>query len=460
MKISAVVLAAGLGTRMKSNKPKVLHEILGKPMIMHIVDTLMLCKPEKLTVVVNPTSTEIKDTLKDYKIQFAVQREQKGTAHALKTALPTLKNFDGDVFVISGDTPLIEYETISCFYSLHKSSKSDISILSFIKEGEHSYGRIIRDAQGAVNAIIEANDIEDADRNVKEVNSGIYFIKTSALELLKYVKPNAIKGEYYLTDIVSIAVSKKLTVSAFAITTEAEAMGVNTPADLHLATQYLRDRIVDTLQEQGVFFMDKKRVMIGRDVQIAKDTIIYPDVMILGKTEIAQGCKIYPGCRIVSSKFAQDVIVLDHCVIEDAVIESNAKVGPFAHIRPGSHICRKAKIGNFVELKKTVMGEASKASHLSYLGDAVIGREVNIGAGTITCNYDGFNKYKTVIEDYVFIGSDTQLVAPVKVHAGAYVGAGSTITEDVPSDALAISRQPQRNIEGWAKARKKQQKSN
>jgi bifunctional UDP-N-acetylglucosamine pyrophosphorylase/glucosamine-1-phosphate N-acetyltransferase len=455
-----VILAAGLGTRMKSAVPKVLHAINGKAMICHVVDAVRALKPDKIVVVVSPGSDQIQDALKDDRITFAIQREPKGTADALKAAAEKLTAKTGTVLVLSGDTPLVRHSTLQKLLTTHKRKKEDLSILSFMVEGDHAYGRIMREG-GSVISIVENRDADQEQKKIKEVNSGVYALESSVLKLLKQIEVNPGKGEYYLTDIASIAARNGFRVGSHVLGDETELTGINTRKELCMAGLSLRDRTVSKWLERGVSFVDMKTVFLDPNVEIGMDTIIYPNVIIEGQSAIGKGCVIYPNTRIVDSTVGNGVTIKDSTVIESSIIKDAATIGPFAHLRPDSVIGASAKIGNFVEIKKSVIGNGAKASHLSYLGDAEIGDNVNIGAGTITCNYDGVNKSKTIIEEDCFIGSDTQLVAPVKVGKGAYVGAGSTITKDVPPLALAVSRAPQRNFDGWAKVKscKKNHKS-
>ncbi|NWF98421.1 MAG: bifunctional UDP-N-acetylglucosamine diphosphorylase/glucosamine-1-phosphate N-acetyltransferase GlmU [Nitrospirae bacterium] len=462
MRISAVVLAAGLGTRMKSNIPKVLHKILGKPMIQYIIDTIKSIKPEKLIVVAGKNIKELKEAVswQNDIIIFVKQTVPKGTGDAALKALPQLKGFTGTVLIVNGDTPLITKSTILNFLALHKKRKNQVSVLSFESKEPSSYGRILRDEKGRVISIVEQRDASEEQKKIKEVNSGIYAIENNALNLLKKIPLNTSKGEYYLTDIIGIAKSKGFKTDAICIGLEEELTGVNTREELNLAANTMRYRIIKKFLESGVTFIDFGSTFISPSAQIGHGTTIYPNVIIEGFTTIGEGCTIYPNVRIVDSEIKDKAIIKDSTLIESSIIKSNAIIGPFAHIRPGSVICENAKIGNFVEVKKSIIGQGTKASHLSYLGDAKIGNDVNIGAGTITCNYDGKNKYITTIEDNVFIGSDTQLVAPVKIGKGAFVGAGSTITVNVPPDSLALSRVEQKNIEGWALKRRLKEKRN
>lgn len=446
--LATVILAAGLGKRMKSDIPKVLHNILGKPMIQYVADSIKRLGSKNNIIVIGTHTEGIKDTLADYPVRFITQEKPLGTGDALKRATELLEGFEGTVLVLNGDTPLIETSTLRRFLKMHDRKKDDISLISFMAGGEHSYGRIVREG-GKVVSIIEDKDATAEQKKIREVNSGIYAIDSKVLGLLKEIKINRRKGEYYLTDIVGIAVKKGYRVGAYILGSEAELTGINTRRELGSACLYMRDRIIERLIDKGVSIIDKNSVFIYPDVKIGRDTIIYPNVFIEGKTIIGRGCRIFPNTRLIDSRLGNGVTIKDSTVIESSVVKDNSTIGPFAHLRPGSVIGNSCKIGNFVEVKKSSIGRWTKASHLSYLGDAEIGSNVNIGAGTITCNYDGRQKHKTIIENGVFIGSDTQLVAPVKIGKGAYIGAGSTITEDVPSRSLALSRVRQRNINGW-----------
>ncbi|MCL0085575.1 bifunctional UDP-N-acetylglucosamine diphosphorylase/glucosamine-1-phosphate N-acetyltransferase GlmU [Thermodesulfovibrionales bacterium] len=457
MSLAVVILAAGLGTRMKSSTPKVLHKICERPIIQYVVDSIKPLKPGKIIVVVGPNSEGIKNALAGYSVVFAIQKNPLGTGNAFKVAAKELKRFKGTILVLSGDTPLISASTLQRLLDLHRQGGEDISINSFIGEGDHCYGRIIRN-EGEVEAIIEDRDADEEQKKIKEVNGGIYAIKSHILNLLKEIKINKGKGEYYLVDIVGIAVNKSYRVAAHIIGSESELTGVNTRKDLYKVSRYLRDRVVERWLQDGVSFIDSASVFIHPEVKIGMDTVIYPNVYLEGETIIGDNCTIYPNTRIVSSEICNSVVIKDSTVIESSIIKDRAVIGPFAHIRAGSIIGSSSKIGNFVEIKKSVIGDGTKASHLSYLGDAEIGENVNIGAGSITCNYDGQEKHKTIIEEGAFIGSGTQLVAPVRVERGAYIGAGSTITEDVPSLSLAISRAEQRNVKNWAAKRRPKDK--
>jgi len=453
--VDVVILAAGLGTRMKSSLPKILHKIFDKPIIEYVIELAKSINPKNVIVVINPNLKEVEDYLSKYDVKVVFQSEPKGTAHALLSALPEL--ISSKVLILNGDTPLIRKETLLRFCEIFDKNNHDLSILSFYPKREHSYGRILRDEKGKVKKIVEITDLMEEDKKGEEANSGVYLLKRELCELVRDIKENPRKGEFYLTDIVEISVGRHYQIEAYPLAEEDELIGINTRAELSLATKYLRDRIVNEWMIKGVTFYDPSSVWISPSVTIGEDTIIYPQVYLEGETSIGKNCKLYPSVRLKNCIIEDNVEIKDCTVIENSQVNKGAKVGPFAHIRPETTIGRDCRIGNFVEVKKSVIGDGSKAAHLAYLGDAIVGKNVNIGAGTITCNYDGKKKHQTVIEDNVFIGSDTQLVAPVIIHKGAYVGAGSTITKEVPEDALAISRTPQKNIEGWAK-RKREKK--
>jgi len=456
MNVACIVLAAGLGTRMNSSLPKVLHTLHGRPLLQYVIDTLKQLKPQKIITVVGKQSEHIRRSIDGPgTLSYVEQREPKGTGDALLQAVPSLRRFHGTVLVVNGDSPLLSAGTIRKFLAKHRKKKNDISLLSFTATDPGSYGRVLRDGQGKVMSIVEDRDATAAQRQIREVNSGVYSMEPKALRLLKEIKINKAKGEYYLTDIVHIARDKGMMIDAFYTDSEDEFLGINTRRELDQAAQLMKWRITEQWRNQGVQFIDAASAFISAKSFIGKGTIIYPHVHIEGATKIGRGCSIFPNARILDSTIEDGAIIKDSTLIERSVIKKNATVGPFAHIRPGCTIGEHAKIGNFVEVKNSWIGPHTKASHLSYLGDAQIGRGVNIGAGTITCNYDGYHKHVTSIEDDVFIGSNSQLIAPVTIARGAIVGAGSTITGDVPPYALALSRVKQTNIENWALRRQK-----
>ncbi|MDA8238995.1 MAG: bifunctional UDP-N-acetylglucosamine diphosphorylase/glucosamine-1-phosphate N-acetyltransferase GlmU [Nitrospiraceae bacterium] len=454
MSTACVVLAAGLGKRMRSDVPKVLHPVCGITMIECVLSAAKRFRPEKIVVVAGKHIDVIRKSLGNNEVAFALQKEAKGTGHALLCARSELGDFRGTVLVLNGDTPLICHDTIRQLLRLHRKERNGLSVLSFEAANPQDYGRVVRDETGRVTSIVEDRDTDEQQKKMREVNSGVYAIDSRILYLLDRIRRNRAKGEYYLTDIVAEAYRGGVKAAAYCIGAEEDFLGVNTREELSRASMLMRKRLVKKWAGKGVSFLDADSVFIHAGVTIGRDAIIYPNVHLEGNTKIGRGTTVFPHVRIVGSEIGSGVVIKDSTLVEESKIRNGASVGPFAHVRPGCEVGPGAKIGNFVELKKAVIGRKSKASHLSYLGDATIGRGVNIGAGTITCNYDGDKKYSTVLGDGVFVGSDTQLVAPVKVGRGAYIGAGSTITKDVPAGALAISRTAQKNVEGWVKKRK------
>ena len=446
--LACVVLAAGLGTRMKSSVPKVLHGLFGSPVLQYTLNALHGLRPERIVVVTGRNAKEISEAVEaPASTVFAVQQEQRGTAHALSAALPALKSLkkSATVLVVNGDTPLITTATLKKFVARHRRSGKDLSLISFMTDDPGAYGRIIRDSDGA--RIVEHPDATEEELCVNEVNSGVYALEPRAMALLKVIGLNKKKKEFYLTDIMGLAASRKgFSSGVYCLGAESEFMGINTREDLAVAIEAIRVRSIIKWLGRGVTFIDPLSVFIGPEVRIGRDTVLYPNVHLEGTTRIATGCTVYPNTRIVDSTIKKGAVIKDTTLIEESTVGAGAAVGPFAHIRPGSNIGPGAKVGNFVEIKKSDLGRGTKAMHLSYIGDATVGSNVNIGAGTITCNYDGRKKSRTMIEDNVFIGSDTQLVAPVRVGKGSYVGAGTTLTRDVPADSLAVSRARQKNI--------------
>jgi len=448
--LAVVVLAAGLGTRMKSSLVKVLHPVAGRPMLLHTLDAVMSLKPDKVVAVLGHQADAVAKILPEG-VTTALQKEQLGTAHAALTGLSKLKGFDGTLMVVSGDTPLLGADTFKRLVARHRSAKADVTILTARLADPTGYGRIIR-GKGGVLGIVEQKDASAAERAITEINTGTYCFEAGALRAaLKKVGSENAQKEFYLTDVAAIVSGKGGKVIGVETDRPDEALGINSRVDLANAEKTVRRRINTRLMESGVTVLDPDTTYIGAGVMIGRDTVVHPGNHITGNTVIGTGCVLMPGNIITDSTLKDGVVVKGYSTVSESCVDEGASIGPFAHLRPGSRVGKDARVGNFVELKKTLMAEGAKASHLSYLGDAVIGRDVNIGAGTITCNYDGFDKYQTVIEDGVFVGSDTQLVAPVKVGRGAVIAAGSTITADVPGDALAISRVPQTNKPGWAR---------
>jgi bifunctional UDP-N-acetylglucosamine pyrophosphorylase/glucosamine-1-phosphate N-acetyltransferase len=450
-----VILAAGQGTRMKSRLPKVLHPIAGQPMVEHVLRTARTINPETVTLVVGHEAEAVRTRLASHSdLQFVVQQPQLGTAHALQQAEPALQGRTGTLVLLSGDVPLLSSATLRRLLETHNTANAAATVVTAMVERPYGYGRIVR-AGGQVARIVEERDASPSERAIKEINSGIYAFDLAPLwEALRGIASKNAQGEFYLTDLVAIYHRKKLPVEALVLASVDETRGVNSRSELAEVSRIVRQTKNEELMAAGVTLVDPATTYIEQDVTVGPDTVIHPGVILEGQTRIGAACEIHANVRIVDSELADRVTVNNFCLIVGTRVADGASVGPFAHLRPETVVGERARIGNFVELKKTTLGPGSKANHLAYLGDATIGANVNVGAGTITCNYDGERKHQTVIEDGAFIGSDTQLIAPVKVGKGAYVGAGSSITEDVPAGALGIARGRQTNVEGWVDRKK------
>ena len=455
MKATVVILAAGLGTRMRSSVPKALHLLAGKPLIRHVLEAVAPLGPERTVLVLGHQADRVRSAVADYSAEIVLQSEQLGTGHAVRQAADAISRAEGPVMVLCADTPLLTAGTLASLLDAHVRSRAAVTVMTAMLDDPTGYGRIVRGPSG-VTRIVEEKDASKTHRKIREVNTGIYcFEKTFLLSALGGLRNANAQGEYYLPDTISLARRKKLKVAAVICPDPEEVMGVNSRFDLSQAEMVVQTRTNLKWMLAGVTMLDPATVFIGLDAAIGRDTVLYPNVRIEGKTRLGEGCTVHPGSRIVDSDLGDGVTIKDCCVIEEGRIADKASVGPFAHLRPGTVLSEGARIGNFVETKKTVIGERSKANHLAYLGDATIGKDVNIGAGVITCNYDGFKKHQTIIEDGVFVGSDAQLVAPVRVGKDALIAAGATITRDVPPGALAISRVPQDIREGVAGRRKR-----
>ena len=436
-----LILAAGLGTRMKSARAKVLHELGGLPLITYVCRTAQSLGPEKIYVVVGHQASEVERAVQTEvgdRAAFVTQTEQRGTGDAVMAAQSQLENSDSLVLVLSGDVPLIRQATLEDFISQHRDSKAACSILSVRLENPTGYGRIVRDESDCFLRIVEQKDATPEEQTVKEINSGIYcFDARKLFAALKRVEPSNQQGEYYLTDVPQILLANGEKVNVHQHGNAREVSGINTRAELAEFENLMRRSTIRKLMvDDGVTFLDPSHAYVSAEAEVGRDCIIYPGVSIEGKSVIGEGCEIRSGTRIANSRLGNNVVVKDHCVVIDSEIQSNCAVGPFAHLRMNTILEEGSLVGNFVEAKKSRLGRRSKAMHLTYLGDATIGENTNIGAGTVTCNYDGKNKHPTTIEDNVRIGSDTMLVAPVTVGKGAVTAAGSVVTQDVPPDTL------------------------
>ncbi|RMG59134.1 MAG: UDP-N-acetylglucosamine diphosphorylase/glucosamine-1-phosphate N-acetyltransferase [Deltaproteobacteria bacterium] len=451
-KTQAVILAAGLGKRMKSSLPKVIHTVLGKPLIRFVVDSVLQAGVEKVTVVVGHGGEKVREALEGYPVVFAVQEEQLGTGHAVASALDTLHLSSPETIVLCGDAPLISPVTLRKMVRRHRKEKAVVTLLTAYLEDPSGYGRVVRSPSGEVAKIVEEKDASPEEREVNEVNSGTYVFDTAYLmEGVKTLSRDNAQGEYYLTDLVYRAFSEEKRVVALVSDDPDEILGVNSRQDLAQVAGIVALRKAEELMEKGVTLEDPYGTYVAPDVKVGPDTVIEPGVVIKGKTRIGKGVFIGAGCYIEDSRIGDGATLRPYSVVTESVVGRGVRVGPFAHLRPGTELKEGVHIGNFVEVKNSRVGEGSKANHLTYIGDATVGKKVNVGAGTITCNYDGLKKHRTVIGDGAFIGSNTELVAPVSVGKGALVGAGTTVTEDVPPFSLALSRVRQKNIKSWVR---------
>ena len=449
MSLKSIIMAAGKGSRMMSELPKVIHLAHSKPMVVRIIDALNALDVEENVLILGHKREKVLEVLGN-DISYVIQEEQLGTGHAVKQAEEKIKNYNGDILIINGDIPLIQKETLVNFYNEYKEENADGIVLTAIFDNPFSYGRIFKE-NDRVLKIVEEKEANEEQKKIKEVNAGVYIFKAQHLTYaLVKINNNNEKGEYYLTDVIEILASENKKIISYSLEDSMEIQGVNSKVELALVSRVLRERKNKSLMESGVILIDPATTYIDDEVKIGKDTVIYPNVTIQKNTEIGENCEILSGTRIIDSKILNNVRI-ENSVIEESIIENGVTIGPFAHLRPKSHLKENVHIGNFVETKKSTLEKGVKAGHLTYLGDAHVGEKTNIGAGTITCNYDGKNKFKTEIGENVFIGSDTMLVAPVNVGANALVGAGSVITKDVPNNSLAVSRSKQIIKEGWRK---------
>ncbi|MBZ4684029.1 MAG: bifunctional UDP-N-acetylglucosamine pyrophosphorylase / glucosamine-phosphate N-acetyltransferase [Fusobacteriaceae bacterium] len=452
MNIVSLVLAAGKGTRMKSELPKVLHKVNGVPMVIKIDSELKKAGISKnILILGHKKELVIKEfENRNINIDYVTQEEQLGTGHAIMQAKEVLKDFEGTVLVTCGDTPLIRNTTIEKFVNFHNEKKASATILTAKVDNPFGYGRIVKN-EDKVIAIIEEKEASDDIKKINEINSGVYCFDSKKLfASLEKIDNNNEKGEYYLTDVIKILVNNNELVESYLLEDNQEILGVNSKVQLAEASQVLRNRKNIELMENGVIIIDPNTTYIEETVEIGKDTIIYPNVIIEGDTKIGNNSIIMQNSRIVDSDIA-DNVKIESSVIEESIIEEGVTIGPFAHLRPKAHLKENVHIGNFVEVKKSTLEKGVKAGHLSYIGDAEVGENTNFGAGTITCNYDGKNKHKTIIGKNVFIGSDTKFVAPVNIGDNSITGAGSVITKDVPEYALGLGRAKQLNIKEWRK---------
>lgn len=439
-----VVLAAGKGTRMKSDLVKVLHPLAGTPMLSFILNLARSLRPNRLVVVVGSQRDLVKQQFSAADVIFVDQEEQLGTGHAVSAASQALKGFQGTVLILCADVPLLTEGTVRKFLQSHEDSQATLSVLTTKLENPRGYGRVFRGEDKQLLRIVEDKDLRAEEETIREINTGIYCVEAGFLfSALSSLSDQNAQKEYYLTEIVEKASSQGKKAMAYVAEEPFEVMGINTRLDLAKANHYLRQKIAERHMLEGVTLMDPQTTYIDRQVEIGRDTTIYPNCYLLGKTSLGEGCVVEPGCKLTNTRVGNFVTIKASSVISESVIEDRVEVGPFAHLRPQTILREGSRIGNFVEVKKSVIGTGTKANHLSYIGDATLGKQVNVGAGTITCNYDGHKKHPTIIEDGVFVGSNTELIAPIKIGRNAVIGAGSTITKEVPPETLAVSRSKQ-----------------
>ncbi|MDN5940598.1 MAG: bifunctional UDP-N-acetylglucosamine diphosphorylase/glucosamine-1-phosphate N-acetyltransferase GlmU [Nitrospira sp.] len=467
--LAVVVMAAGLGKRMRSKQAKVLHPVAGQAMVLYSIGLGLRVAGDRMAVVVGHQADQVRHVIGHAlseksggsPVAIVEQREQLGTGHAVLQSRPVFavgkQGAPTRYLILNGDMPLLQEKTVRELLRVHEAERATVTILTAVLPDASGYGRVVRAHSGerTVSRIVEDRDADAEEQAIREINVGTYVVDGEFLfSALEKLDPSNAQGEYYLTDIIHLAEHSGRRVAAVVLDNPDEGLGVNTRRQLAEAEQVVRQQIRDRWLDAGVTMIDPSSVWIDATVTIGKDTILHPNVTLEGTTVIGEDCVLRSSVRLKDCTVGTGVEILDHCVCTDSHIEDVAHVGPFVHLRPGVVVRKKAKVGNFVEMKKTDLGEGSKANHLSYLGDATIGKGVNIGAGTITCNYDGVRKFQTIIGDGVFLGSDTQLIAPVTVGAGAVIAAGTTVTKDVPADALVIGRVPQVNRAGWAARRR------
>jgi bifunctional UDP-N-acetylglucosamine pyrophosphorylase/glucosamine-1-phosphate N-acetyltransferase len=463
-RFAIAIMAAGKGTRLKSKHPKVLHAIGGMPLLAHVIRAATKVTPASdIFSIIGHEADKVREAVASYGTSFVEQKEQRGTGHAIMQCREALRGYD-HVLVLSGDVPLIRMETIARVRDFHLAQRAAMTILTATPADPFGYGRIIRKKKSGkttdeVAEIVEQKSASPAQQKIREINSGIYAFSVPELfARIDKLSTNNPHHEFYLTDVAALLTKDKKKVVALPAGNFNEVLGVNTRLELASLDALLREHKARELMAAGVTIFRPETCVFDADVQVGPDTVIEPFVQLLGSTSIGGDCVVRSYSVVKDSRIGDAVTVRNGCIIDESTVDNGAIIGPYSHLRPASQIGENAHVGNFVETKKTRLGRGSKANHLTYLGDAEIGEGVNIGAGTITCNYDGVNKHKTTIDDGAFIGSDSTLVAPVKVGRGAYVGAASCITDDVPDDSLAIGRGRQINKEGWAKAKREERK--
>jgi bifunctional UDP-N-acetylglucosamine pyrophosphorylase/glucosamine-1-phosphate N-acetyltransferase len=453
--LAAVVLAAGKGTRMSCKTPKVIQPVAGRPMIMYALELAGTLHAAPAVVVVGHQAEVVRPMLPAAGWHAVEQLEPLGTGHAVRQTEAILKDFPGEVLVLHADVPLLRAQTLQHLVDAHRSSGAVATLLTAEMEQPGRLGRVVREPNGQVARIVEALDASDAERAIREINTGTYCFQASFLyPALHDLTSDNVKGEYYLTDVIGAACRSGLLVQAVRCDDWREAIGVDSKADLARAEALMRQQVLERLMASGVTIIDPQTTYVHPEVQIGCDTVLHPNTHILGQTVIGENCAIWPNSVICDSTLQDGVTIFPSCVITSSTIATGTHVGPFAHLRPESVLGQRVRVGNFVEVKKSIIGDESKAAHLSYIGDVVMGKDVNVGAGFIACNYDGDQKRETIIEDEVFIGSDSQIIAPLRIGRGAYIATGTTVRKEVPAEALVFNTKDQVHREGWASARR------
>jgi len=460
-KLGVIILAAGQGTRMKSCLPKVLHSVGGKPLLLHVLSTARRLSPSRVAVIIGHGADAVRQAYPDNDVGWVVQEQQLGTGHAVLCARDIFHDFGGDVVILSGDVPLIRASTLRSMIEFHRRERAAVTLLTATLDDPTGYGRILRTRDGTIAGIVEEKDATAEQRQVGEVNAGIYVASTEFLfAALTGIKNHNQQGEYYLPDIIASGLEQSKPIQTARVEDAHEMMGVNTRKELAFMEKNLRDSINQKWLAAGVTLRDPDTTYIDADVSIGKDTVIGPNTHLKGKTTIGERCQIDGSAFLTDMEIGDDVALKFSVVLTGSRIDRGAIVGPFAHLRPGTHLGCNVHIGNFVEAKAAHVGDGTKANHLTYLGDVTIGRDTNIGAGTITCNYDGFQKYQTTIGDRVQVGSDTTLVAPIALGDDVYVATASTVRHDVPSGALVFNDREERVREGWTEQKRRKMKGN
>jgi len=452
-----VILAAGAGTRMKSDIAKVLHKICGQTLLSYVADAAKKAGSGEIIAVIGHQADQVRESVKD--VTFVLQEEQLGTGHAVMQARPFLEGKTGTVLVLYGDTPLITAETLGKAYETHLRDRNQVTVITARVSDPTGYGRIIRDGEGRISSIVEHKDATDEQRAINEINSGMYFFEVPALlRALEGLKNDNSQGEYYLTDTIEAILSDNGSAGAYLVDDSSEILGINDRIQLAEAEKIMRNRIIHEHMRNGVTFILPETSVIGPNVKIGRDTVIYPGTLLEGSTRIGERCIVGPYSRVLDSVVCDDVHIMNSVILESE-IGSKTKVGPFAYMRPGCRIGSNVKIGDFVEVKKSEIGDNTKVSHLTYIGDALVGKNVNMGCGVVVVNYDGVKKHQTVVGDYAFVGCNVNLVSPVEVKPHSYIAAGSTITDEVPEYSLAIARSRQTIISDWVKRKGLNKKS-